>query len=273
MEPVDVGIAGDLRVQRDDQPAGAVVVDHHVVNANDVRLLNDDLADSADQTGVGLLPQQRGDRVARSAVSGPEDDQGDQNAAPGIEVDVGELVDDHRQNDDGCSHRVRQRICGNGLHGRGLDLPPDPAIVKRHVAFDEHGPRQNEVGGETGTDDGRMDDFGNGLFQQLDTHQQDEQGDDEPGDVLGAPVAEGVVLVGGLFRLLKPDQRDDRRAGIAQVVQRVGDHGDGPGDVPGDDFPRSHQQIQKNAQAAAQPAVGGTDLWVVILISIPNEQP
>ena len=59
-----IALAGHFHVGAGELTAGAVVVHHQVVCAQDLRIGHDLVADCLDELGVGRLPQQRADGVA-----------------------------------------------------------------------------------------------------------------------------------------------------------------------------------------------------------------
>ena len=68
-----------------------------------------------------------------------------------------------------------------------------------------------------------------------------------------------VLAVGGLFRELEAEQRDDRRAGVGQIVKCIGSDGDRPADRARKQLERKQQKIERDAQKTAEIAVSAPD--------------
>ncbi len=118
-----------------------------------------------------------------------------------------------------------------------------------------------------------MEDFLQGGFPQLRPHQQDDHGDHQPGDILQPPVAEGVVLVRGLGGQLEAQQGDHGGTGVGEVVYRVGGDGDGAAENSGQELSCEEEEVQADAHAAAQNAVGPADRRGGDIFGILDEMP
>ena len=91
-------------------------------------------------------------------------------------------------------------------------------------------------------------------FGQLRAHQQDQARHHQAGDVLHPPVAEGMARVGLFPRQAEAQQRHHRGARIRQVVEGVRRDGDGAAETACRQLSGEQQQVQGNANEAAQRA-------------------
>ena len=99
---------------------------------------------------------------------------------------------------------------------------------------------------EKATSSGWRDLLHRGLGQ-LHPHQQDGRRHDEAGQVLDAPVAEGVVVVGLFGGQPEARQGHHRGARVRQVVEGVGGDGDGAGEHARQQLPRREEQVEHDA--------------------------
>ena len=118
-----------------------------------------------------------------------------------------------------------------------------------------------------------MDDLLNRALAQLHAHHQNEQGDQQARQIFDAAVAEGVSVVRLLPRQLKAHQGDHRGAGVRQVIEGVGRHGDGAGEHTGQKLSQRQQQIEKNTHTAGQHAVALPYRRVLYVLIVPYQMP
>ena len=83
-----IALAGHFHVCAGKLTAGAVVVHHEVVCAQDLRIGHDLVADCLDELGVGRLPQQRADGVAHQAHAADANEDAHAQARPAVEVEA-----------------------------------------------------------------------------------------------------------------------------------------------------------------------------------------
>ena len=101
----------------------------------------------------------------------------------------------------------------------------------------------------------RVDNLAHAALEQLNAHQNNQHGHNQPGDVLHPTVAEGVVPVRLLRRQMEAEEGYHRGAGVAEVVQRVAGDGDGAAEKAGKELQAAQQHVQRNAhQTAEHPA-------------------
>ena len=251
-----VGLGGDLRVEGDHQPPGAVVVDQQVVDADDGGVGQHQRGDLVHELLGGRGAQQGIDGVLCGVEAGKEDEGGHGHAAPAVDLQPREAGDQGGDEHRGGGHGVAEGVGGGGLHGGGVDLLADGAVVEAHIQLHRDGHAQNGDDQGTGIHRLGVQDFFDGGLAQLEAHEEDEHGNRQAGEVLDAAVAEGVVGVRLLARQLEAQERDDGGAGVGEVVEGVGGDGDGAGEGAGEEFTGKEQDVQSNAHRAAEDAVG-----------------
>ena len=95
MQLKNIAAAVDLRMQRDHEPPGAVVVYYQVVHAAYLGVRHHDAAYLFHELFVRRLAQQRRDRVLCRAVAGHQYQYGDNKASPAVYVDVEHIAYGH----------------------------------------------------------------------------------------------------------------------------------------------------------------------------------
>lgn len=94
-----IALSGHFHVCAGKLTAGAVVVHHEVVCAQDLRIGHDLVADCLDELGVGALAQQRADGVAHQAQTADADEDAHTQACPAVEIKAGRLRNKRRHQD------------------------------------------------------------------------------------------------------------------------------------------------------------------------------
>ena len=266
-----IAVGGHLRVQGDHLAAGAVIVNDQIVNADDVGVGHDLALDGVDEFLLRRAAQKRRDGVLRGAVSGQQNEYGDDGTAPAVHHPAGQLADDHAQQHGAGGNGVAQAVGGRGAHGGGIQLFGKAAVVEPHVNLRQNAGHEDAHGNPGEIHRLRREDLLHRGFHQLQAHQDDDDGDDQAGDVLGATVAERVIRVGLFAGQLEADQRDDRGTGIGQVVQGVRRDGEGAADHAGKQLAEKQQDVQADADRARQHAVGLPDDGGVNVLPVGNE--
>ena len=241
---------GDLRVDGDHHPAGTVVVDNEVMDTQDALVGHDDVPDLGDKFMGGRRAQQRVQCVLGSVEAGPEDEGGHQDAAPAIDHEAGEMS---RQRGD--EHRQRGGAVAEGVHGGGIQLFAQPPVIGEHIQLHGNGHAQDGNDHRAELHRLRVQDLLQGGFGQLHTHEQNEHGYRQAGQVLNAAMAEGMLGVRSLARHLEAQHCHKGGAGVGEVVEGVGGDGDGTGQCAGEKFADKQQNIEANAHGAAEDAV------------------
>ena len=267
----DVLVGAHLGVQGDHALAGAVVVHDQVVDAHDLRVGEHGLGDLLDELGVGRLAQQRGEAVAGGGVAGVEDEPGDGQADPAVDVQVKGRAQPHAQHDRGGGDRVGQAVLGRGGHGRGADARGQRAVEAGHPQLHAHGAHEDAQRGQVHLGGRGVEHLVKGALEQLHADHEDRRGDEQAAEVLDAAVAEGVLVVGGALGHAKAHERDDRAARVGQVVERVGHHGDGGRHRAGQKLEREQQQVERDAHPARERAVAGAHARVLGALMVRHE--
>lgn len=245
-----------LRMEGDHHPAGTVVVDDQIMDADDTGVGHHQPADAGDEFRRRRRAQQRVQGIPGGADTGPEDERSHQNTAPAVDLQTGELADQRGGQYGGGGDAVAEAVSGGGLHGGRVQLLADPAVIEPHIALYGNGGTENDDDQGAGIHRHGVEDLLNGRLGQLQAHQQNQQCHRKPGEILDTAVAEGVLGVGLLPGQLETQQRHKRAAGVGEVVECVGSDGDGTGNQSGKEFTCKEQQVQTNAHRSAENAVG-----------------
>ena len=110
----------------------------------------------------------------------------------------------------------------------------------------------------------------NGALNQLHTHEQDEERDDEGGQIFGAPMTEGMLRIRFFAGQKEPRQGDEGGAGVTQVVEAVRLDGKRASEHAQNDFEHAQQQIQTYADTTADHAVFVTDNLRIVRFAQKN---
>ena len=139
-------------------------------------------------------------------------------------------MSNHRSNQhqSGCK-AVADAVGGGSLNCRGLDLASDRAVVVCHIKLHENCQQQDHEGEERPLRQLRVQDLPKGSAQQFKAHEQNNHGDDQSGNILHAPVPEGMSGIRLLTGKTKSDEGDQGRTGIRQVIKSVRENRDGAG--------------------------------------------
>ena len=99
------------------------------------------------------------------------------------------------------------------------------------------------------------------MHDQFCRDDEDDDGDQERRDGFGAPMPEGVFLIGGFFAHFEADDGDDVASAVGEVVEPVRRDGNGARNRADDDFSCGEQGIEHDPEdpgvAAAACADGG----------------
>ena len=214
MNSGDITVFIHLGVQRGEQPAGAVIMDDEIVQAENFRRGQYPAANAIHQFGIGRPAQQRINGILHGIVAGIQDEHGNQNTQPTIQLDIKEMSDQGAEQHYAGGDHIAEAIGGCGHHGGGIQLFAQLAVKKVHPTLDQYGDRQDDDRQQRKFHWGRGEDLLEGGFTQLKAHQQDDHRNGQPGEVLYPTVAEGVMPIGFLPSQPETDERDHRGAGI-----------------------------------------------------------
>ena len=95
--------------------------------------------------------------------------------------------------------RIAKAVGCVGLHGCRVYLTAQAAIETAHEELGPDGDGQYDCREDVEVYGPGVEYLADRALGQLDTHQQDGQGDKKAREILDAPVAEGMVLVGLLL--------------------------------------------------------------------------
>ena len=85
-------------------------------------------------------------------------------------------------------------------------------------------------------------------------------------------MAVGVVLVCGLFRQFKAQQRYHGAGGVGEVVDSVGGDGYAAGDGSDQQLGAEQKDIAENAHGAGQLAVTGADRRILVVLIVTDQK-
>jgi len=111
-----------------------------------------------------------------------------------------------------------------------------------------------------------------GGFRQLQTDEQDEDGDGQAAEIFHSGMTVGVAFVGGLFGQLEAEQGDHRTGGVGEVVYGVGGDGDAARDQAGNQFGGKEQDVADDTDDAGQFSVGGAHGGIVVVLVVLDKQ-
>ena len=127
----------------------------------------------------------------------------------------------------------------------------------------------------TGSEAGvlRMQDLVKGRGDQLEAHEDDQQGNEQAGEIFDPAVSEGMPGIRLLARHFEADQRDQGGARIGKVVEGVRCDGDGVAEKPREEFPQEKHRVQADPNGSAEHAVGLPDLRTLRFPVIFDKKP
>ena len=225
-----IALAGHFHVCAGKLAAGAVVVHHEVMSAQDLGVRHDPVADFLDELGVGRLPKQRADGVAHQAQAADADEDAHAQARPAIEVKAGRLRNKRRHQDRARGDDVVFGVLRCGDERLRVDAIAQRAVECGHPELNEHGCSQCRKGNERVSGGGGLDDLGNGFEHQVDADGTNEDGDKQAGEVFVAAVAIGVTFVSRATGKAESEQAHNVARRIGEVVEGIGNKRDGAGE-------------------------------------------
>ena len=251
--------------------AGAIVVNHQVMEAQHLLMAADFSCQGLLQLRVRSVTQQGADGVPGDADAGPDDEQGHQQTHDTVNVPAEGCLHQGGQQHGPGGDAVVAAVGGGGLQGGGLNQLPHFPIEEGHPQLhpdggQQHGSREPGEGHVL-----RVQNLLHGAFGQLRADEQNHGRHAETGDVLHPGVTVGVVLIGRLPGQMKAQQGHQGGRGVGQVVEGVG--GDGHGACQGahQELAQKQQHVAHDAHDARQPPTGGPDLWVLTVTIIGNK--
>ena len=188
--------------------------------------------DLLDDIRIRRLAQQLIERAADEGDAGEQDERRHQDAHVAIQVEMDERRDDRGQQDAAGPQHIGKRIRRRRLHHRRMDQRAIMPVIGIHpqlhqdrdAQHDDRCPGKHHFLG--------IEDLAHALLGQLDAQKQDQHRHQQRGQTLIARMTEGVFGIRRLARQMKAHQRNDRAAGIRQIVDRIRRDGDAVGDRP-----------------------------------------
>ena len=94
MDFIDVGIIRDFGMQRNHRAPGTVIVNNQVMDGVNFRIGKNNFLDAVDKFRFGGLPEKRVDGILCRLKAGKQDQPGNDETAPSVNCDRGEVADD-----------------------------------------------------------------------------------------------------------------------------------------------------------------------------------
>ena len=253
--------------------AGAVVVDHQVMVAQNFGAVLDVVHNQLPQGRIRRLAQQGRHRILRQLCAADQDENRHRQAHPAVHIPAGEMLDHRGDQHGGSGQHIVTAVGGSGRQGRGADEGAELGVEQAHPQLHRNGADQDRrrQAGE-GHRGGMQDLFHRGLAQFV-TDQNDDHGHRQTGQILPPGVAVGVVGIGRLLRQLEAQQRHDGAHRVGQVVQSVRRDGNGGCQGTGDQLQRGQQQVADDARNAGELAHRRPDTGLLIPIRITCGKP
>ena len=243
-----------------------------VVHAHDIVGLHHDLFHVTRDFRVCGLAQQRRDRVARNAKACPHDERCNQHTDIAIHRQSGEPACHHAQDNHGGRDHVVAAVLPRGHKNGRVDAAANLHVKRAHPQLHQHGHRQDHHQHDRKRHRFRVDDAVDRGLEKLKAHQHDDERDHQTRDILGAAVAERVLGVRRLASYLKAHNRDQAGQAVRQVVERVRDDRDRPGQQTDDHLEHKQEHIARNADRAREHAVLLSHTHIVYIIRIADKQ-
>ena len=236
-------------------PAGTVVVQDQVMNAADVGIFQHLALQLLDQLAVRALAEQRIDRVAHHLDAAENDQHRHRDTRVTVRREAGETRHRRRRQHHGGGQNIAQAVERRRLQHGGVDLFPQFAVEEEHPELHRNRQRDRQhppVGNH------RFNRVKNPLrrtLEEVDADRDDDYRDHQPGHIFEPAVAEGMFIVGRFGRHPEADQGHHRRAGVREVVHRVGQHRNAAGNQPDRHLRGEQRHIAGDTDHSAQFAV------------------
>jgi len=221
----NVNVCGNLCVRRGKALAEAVVMHHEVVYADNsvvaeyllAEIVNEAFVGSGAEQGVGCFDNELDSRI--------DNKQCNCTAEPAVEHNIGRQSDNASYN----NHRRRNNVVyavSRRCNKRGRAYLLSCRAVDKTLKELQNDRRRKNNNAYNGVFRLRGEDyFFDGAEKQVEAYGCNEAGHDKPREVFHSCVAERVLGVGGLSRDLEAEKGNKRRAGVAQIIDRVGGNG------------------------------------------------
>ena len=256
MDRHDAAGGRDLRVEGDHHPAGAVVMNHQIVNTGDLFVSHHQIFNFFNKFRRGGLSKQGIDGVLGGVYAALENEQCHQNTHPAIHRELEVMANQSGDQNGRGGHAISQRIRRCRQQRRCGEFFAEGAVIHGHIQLHADRNSQNPDHQPAELHQSGVQDLIQGLLGQFHAHQQNQHGYRQTGEVLRPAVAEGMAWVRRFGGNAEAQQRDHRGTGIREVVEGVRRDGDGAGEGPSKELAQKQQQVQPDPNSAAENTVG-----------------
>ena len=221
----------------------------------------------------GRFAQQGAEGIHDEAPARPEDERSHCHTHDAVDdVPARNAAEDGGEQDSTGGQHVVAAVGGGGQQRFGSDALAHRAVEAAHPELDGDGNGQHPKAEPAENDRRGVQDFADGLFAQRKADGKDGHADHQPGEVLVAGVAVGVLRIRGLGGQPEADEADDVGRSVREVVQRIGHDGDGAKQGAHRQLADAEQDIASHPHKAGQVAVSGADRRVLGVGGMLDEQ-
>ena len=139
----EVHRGGYLGVYRSEDAPRAIVVDDDVMHACDRAVLEHRLLDSLDERGIGRLPEERLQRVARRLPAAMQNEERDEDARPAVDVDSRRIMEREAGDDDDGRDAVVQTVRRRRTDRRRVNALADRLVEAAEPELQRDGRRED----------------------------------------------------------------------------------------------------------------------------------
>ena len=250
-----IGVAGDLRVERDHSTRGAVIVNDQIVDALNALVRVNYVLDILDEILARGSAEKGIHRLLDRAKTREKNESRDRKTAVSVDIDRSEARDDEAEKYRARRDRVVEAVLSRCTHCRRGYLLADAEIVESHISLDEDRADEDDDGNDAEFYRFGAYDLFNRALAELKADKDNEHRDDQTRNILDPSVSEGVILIRLLTRHTETDQGDDGRARVGQVVEGVSHDRDRSADRAREHFDAEEKNVEDDAHNAAECAV------------------
>ena len=252
--------------------AGAIVMDHQVVIAQNLGLGHDVVHDLLPQFRVRVLAQQGGDGVLCQIPAAVQNEQGHAQTNPAVHGNAGPFFNQSRYQNGTGGDAVVAAVRGGGKERGGVDALGQIPVKQVHPEFHRNGSDQHQCRRQSEADRGGVENLIHRGFHQLHADDHDQCRHTQAAQVFRPGVTVGVIRVGGLIRHPEADKGDDGTGGVGQVVHSVGGDGNRPGEGAHQKLEGKQQHVAHDAHQPRHGSNGRADLGAVRILRILYKQ-
>ena len=206
--------------------SGAVVMDDEIMHSKNMIGGAHGICNFLHKLRIRLLAKERAACFEQGLDAGHQNEDGDGKASEAVDRKTGYMLKNQGEQYNSSCDAVISGIAGRGFQCYALKLSGEPAVVAVHIELHQNGTQENRDDQRTRSGQGRVHDFPDGFPCQLKAHEENGDGDKEPGKILDSAVPEGVSGICFVACKSESDERDNAAPCIGEVVQGVGDDGD-----------------------------------------------